>query len=550
MLDAVAEGNVDPADIRLAARHLLKPTIELGLLDGPTGPFRNLGPDDIDTPEFRQLAFEAGTEAITLLKNDKPAGASAPLLPLSKSGTVAVIGPAANFTQELLANYHGWNTVRDVLLLPLPSFCWMTLLTHTVSWWAQVVDGHSPWMALQQRLGSRLVASELGCERHVGATAGVLSCDVMDNGTAAVSAAVAAAEKAEVVLMFAGTNPIGNVVACQPADATCRLTTEAEGVDRVSIRLPGVQSVLTQAVLRANPNTVLVLLNAGPLAIEWEAAHVPAIVEAYFPGEFGGDAVAAVLMGDVSPSGRLPVTVYPAEYIQRNMTDYDLASGNGTTHLYYKGTPLWNFGFGLHYTTFAFGLQYTDDELGPASDSDPDAVPADFSTAGVVDGSETIAYSVVVTNTGGSSSAVSVVALLSSEHPDSTTNEKLVDFAKTPILQPGESTVVSLEVTKVRRLATLPLVSADATDTKRRRLLQTHVETWLTRFAQERLALIDELGDERIAPGAYQLRLGGSGSGSTRDNDFVRTSFVLRGEEIYMWRLSEARGRWQASLAQ
>lgn len=134
MLDAVAEGNVDPVDIRLAARHLLKPTIELGLLDGPTGPFRHLGPDDIDTPEYRQLAFEAGTEAITLLKNDKPAGASTPLLPLSKSGTVAVIGPAANFTQELLANYHGWNTVRIIVLLSLPRFCLITLLTHA-SWW-------------------------------------------------------------------------------------------------------------------------------------------------------------------------------------------------------------------------------------------------------------------------------------------------------------------------------------------------------------------------------------------------------------------------------
>ena len=64
-----------------------------------------------------------------------------------------------------------------------------------------------------------------------------------------------------------------------------RLTTEAEAVDRVGIGLPGVQAALTKAVVAANPNTVLVMLNAGPLAIEWEAANVPAIVEAYFPGE-------------------------------------------------------------------------------------------------------------------------------------------------------------------------------------------------------------------------------------------------------------------------
>jgi beta-glucosidase len=272
----------------------------------------------------------------------------------------------------------------------------------------------------------------------------------MDNGTAAVSAAVAAAKAAETVVMFVGTNPIGNVVACEPGDEKCRLTTEAEAVDRVDITLPGVQSVLTQSVLRANPRTVLVMLNAGPLAIEWEAKHVPAIVEAYFPGELGGDAVAAVLMGDVSPAGRLPVTIYPPQYIQRNMTDYDLASGNGTTHLYYTGTPLWSFGFGLHYTTFAFGLKPTVDDVGPASGPVSAVVSAEFTTAGVAAGAETIAYSITVTNTGTSSSAVSVVALLSSEHFDSVTNEKLVDFSKTPVLRPGASTVVRLEVPKVR----------------------------------------------------------------------------------------------------
>ena len=140
MLDALAVGNVVPSDIRLAARHLLKPTIELGLLDGPTGPFRYLGPDDIDTPAYRQLAFEAGTEAITLLRNVKPAGAPAPLLPLGK-GTVAIIGPAANFTQELLANYHGWNTVRRCAATAQPpSYCLRSHLTR-VDFVFQIVSG-------------------------------------------------------------------------------------------------------------------------------------------------------------------------------------------------------------------------------------------------------------------------------------------------------------------------------------------------------------------------------------------------------------------------
>ena len=104
MLDALAVGNVATADVELAARHVLKPTLELGLLDGPDAPYRRLGPDDVDTTEHRQLALEAGQQGITLLKNDKRAGAAKPLLPLSKTSSVAVIGPALNFTQEMLSN--------------------------------------------------------------------------------------------------------------------------------------------------------------------------------------------------------------------------------------------------------------------------------------------------------------------------------------------------------------------------------------------------------------------------------------------------------------
>jgi beta-glucosidase len=120
---------------------------------------------------------------------------------------------------------------------------------------------------------------------------------------------------------------------------------------------------LVKAVVAANPNVVLVMLNGGPLAIVWAAAHVPSIVEAYFPGQQGGDAIASILLGDVAPQGRLPVSWYPSDYVERNMTDYDLASGNGTTHLYWKGSPLlYKFGFGASYTTFSFSLSDAADQ--------------------------------------------------------------------------------------------------------------------------------------------------------------------------------------------
>jgi len=250
------------------------------------------------------------------------------------------------------------------------------------------------------------------------------------------------------------------------------------------------------------------MLNAGPLAIEWEAANVPAIVEAYFPGELGGDAVAAVLLGDVAPAGRLPVTVYPADYISRNMTDYDLASGHGTTHLYYTGEPLFKFGWGMSYTAFAFQLLLSDGGADAAAGAGGAHV---FTAAGIAAGVEAIGYTVRVTNAGSTASAVAVVAMLSSDHADAVTHEKFADFEKTRVLQPGESTVVRLGV------------------------------------AKERLALIDALGDERIAAGEYRLRLGGAGSGATRADDFVRVGFTVSGADTFMWRMSAAKARWEAA---
>ena len=162
-----------------------------------------------------------------------------------------------------------------------------------------------------------------------------------------IPAAVAAAVAADVAVLFVGTNPAGNVASCPTPPGKCVKTTEGEAVDRISLGLPGVQSELVQAVVQANPRTVLVMMNAGPLAIEWEKLHVPAIVEGYFPGEMGGDAIAAVLYGDHAPAGRLPVTIYPANYTTRNMTDYNLTNHEGTTHLHYTGRPLWPFGWGM-----------------------------------------------------------------------------------------------------------------------------------------------------------------------------------------------------------
>jgi beta-glucosidase len=127
-------------------------------------------------------------------------------------------------------------------------------------------------------------------------------------------------------------------------------TIEREGRDRTTLALPGNQEQLVAAVQAANPHTIVVLINAGPLMIPWIADHVPAIVAAWWSGEGQGQAVADVLLGRVNPGGHLPYTVYRAEAQVPPQDEYDISKG--FTYMYIHGDPLFSFGYGLSYTTF------------------------------------------------------------------------------------------------------------------------------------------------------------------------------------------------------
>jgi beta-glucosidase len=124
------------------------------------------------------------------------------------------------------------------------------------------------------------------------------------------------------------------------------------GGDRTTLGLPEPQQHLLERVTATGTPTVLVLLNGSALATTWAAEHVPAILEAWYPGQAGGQAIADVLFGDVSPAGRLPVTVY------RDTTDlppFASYAMKGRTYRFFDGRPLWPFGHGLSYTTFGYG---------------------------------------------------------------------------------------------------------------------------------------------------------------------------------------------------
>jgi beta-glucosidase len=148
--------------------------------------------------------------------------------------------------------------------------------------------------------------------------------------------AVEAAKKADVAILYIGTT----------------LEVEAEGRDRTSLALPGNQEELVKAVLAVNPRTIIVLMNAGPLTIPYVKDNAPAILEAWWPGEQGGNAIADALFGNINPGGKMPLTVYASEEQVPSQDEYDVTKG--FTYMYLNGKPLFPFGHGLSYTAFAY----------------------------------------------------------------------------------------------------------------------------------------------------------------------------------------------------
>ncbi len=127
---------------------------------------------------------------------------------------------------------------------------------------------------------------------------------------------------------------------------------EREGQDRSSIELPKEQQAFIEEAYKINPNTVVVLVAGSSLAINWMDEHIPAIVNAWYPGEAGGTAITEVLFGDYNPGGRLPLTYYNSLDELPAFNDYDIRKGR--TYQFFEGKPLYAFGYGLSYTTFSY----------------------------------------------------------------------------------------------------------------------------------------------------------------------------------------------------
>ena len=310
--DAVHQGYLKESDLDPALIRLFTARIKLGLFDPPsTVPYQQIPESELNSPAHRALALQLANESMTLLKNDG-------VLPLKTSGLkIAVVGPLADQTEVLLGNYNG-------------------IPTHTVS----ILEGlrkEFPADTIQYTPGMDFLNHGVNpVPRPHGWTQADLAPD---------PAALEAAKYADVVIAVVG-------LTSQLEGEEMKVDVPGfNGGDRTSLDLPAPEQALLQCVASTGKPLIIVLTNGSALAVKWANDHANAILDAWYPGEEGGTAVAQTLSGRNNPAGRLPVTFYKSVDQLPPFDNYEM---KGRTYRYFEGQPLYPFGFGLSYTTFSY----------------------------------------------------------------------------------------------------------------------------------------------------------------------------------------------------
>lgn len=307
LLIAHKEGLVSEEAIDEAVTRLMTIRMRLGMFDDPEKvPYANIPYEKNDCPEHRAFAVEVAKKSLVLLKNENN------ILPLDKDKikSIAVIGPNADSRQALLGNYHG-----------------------TPSRYVTVLDG------IREAVNedTRIYYAE-GCHLYKDRV------QALGEPYDRFAEAISAAERADVVVVCLGLD--ANIEGEQGD-----VSNEFGSGDKKDLNLPGQQQELLEAVYKVGKPVILVLLSGSALAINWADEHIPAIIQAWYPGAEGGKAIASLIFGEYSPSGRLPVTFYRTTEELPDFRDYSMEN---RTYRYMKNEALYPFGYGLSYTKFEY----------------------------------------------------------------------------------------------------------------------------------------------------------------------------------------------------
>ena len=418
--EAVERGLITEADIDAALARTLATRVKLGMFDPPEQvPYTSIPLDVVNCEAHQALAYETAVKSIVLLKNKNN------ILPFSDAvKSMMVVGPTAASVDVLLGNYAGMSDT-------------MTTLVEGVA--GAVPEG----LLVDYRLGAALTQP-------------------VENPT---NWTFFDAMKKDITLMFMGLSP---ELEGEEGDAILA----ADYGDRLDLRLPPAQVDYIKSMAAVGAKIVLVLSGGSPIELGELADLVEAIVFVWYPGQAGGTAVADVLFGNVSPSGKLPIT-FPMSVNQ--LPPFEDYSMSNRTYRYSKETPLYPFGFGLSYTQFA----YTDLVLDKVEVEKGEGVNGRFTLTnqGTIEAEE-----------------VAQLYLTDLEASVLVPQHKLVSFERVR-LQPGESKDMAFTITP------------------------------------EMMMLVDEAGQLQLEPGTFRLAVGSCSPG-TRGQELgvpeaVTTNFVV-----------------------
>lgn len=307
LISAVKEGLINESAIDQSLCRLMKARFELGEMDDTT-PWDQLPDSLLSCHAHQQLALQMARESMTLLQNHKN------ILPLDKEMTVALIGPNANDSVMQWANYNGFPV-------------------HTIT----LLEGLTQYLP-QERL---IYIPQKNIEVQKYPWVNYYPNDIQ--------AVINQAAKADVIIYA------GGISASLEGE---EMDVDAEGFrggDRTTIELPNVQRKLIKALKATGKPIVFVNFSGCAMGLQPESQICDAILQAWYPGQAGGTAIAEVLFGDYNPAGRLPITFYKKDNQLPDFEDYNM---QGRTYRYLNYEPLYPFGHGLSYTTFSYSTPF------------------------------------------------------------------------------------------------------------------------------------------------------------------------------------------------